>query len=62
MMATTNVDEVRKRERGVDRQKEMVGILFCFTWVGVVVKCQLWLSEFGDLGWSCEMHMVQDRC
>ena len=25
---------------------------------GVVVKCQLWLSEFGDFGWSCDMHMV----
>ena len=58
MMAATNGGEVRKRERVrvVDRQREMVGILFCFTWV--VVKCQLWLSEFGDFGWSCDMHMV----
>ena len=51
MMAVTNGGEVRERERErvVDRRREMAGILFCFTWVGVVVKCQLWLSELVTL-------------
>ena len=47
MMVATNGGEVRKREResgGLAKRNGWDFFFFCFTWVGFVVKCQLWLK------------------